>query len=303
MRLVREQACRSVVVVHSTVPAAEIVRGCLTSDSADVRVQACRSLGSMGVEEAAPALAERLESETRAENIAAAVFGLGSLRSRPAAGAVARRAGHGSAEVRAEVGRALGRFVEPETYGVIGKLAFDEAESVRQQTLLGIRDSGDGRLSSVLLKVLKTTAEGAVITAHDRALACWSAALLRPANRGLMERLAEQATTPVVPVMGGKEFEKDFVLVSACWALASCARDDESVRPLAAAVCTAHGRLMSATDAGNPAEGIYAFSAEVGEYARQARAFMAGEAIEPRPRPTGSARLHIRPILPSDTYE
>ena len=303
MRLVREQAGRSVVAVHRTVSAAAIVHGCLASEHADVRVQACRSLGSMGIKSSASALAELLESETRAENTAAAVYGLGSLRFIPAATAVARRATHADAGVRAEVGRALGRFAQPETYGVIGELAFDEAEAVRQQALFGIRESGDGRLSPVLLKVLKTTAEGAVITAQDRVLACWSAAVLRPVSRALMERLVEQATTPVVPVMGGKEFEQDFVLVSACWALASCARDDEATRPLAATTCTAHGRLFSETDAGNPAEGIYAFSAEVGEYARQARAFMEGKPAEPRPRPTSSPRLCIRPLPPSDTPE
>ena len=304
MRLVREQAGRSVVVVHRAVSAAAIVHGCLASSNVDVRVQACRSLGSMGVRSSAPALAEMLPRETRAENIAAVVYGLGGLRFISASNAVAQQAGHADAGVRAEVGRALGRLGQPETYAVLEKLVFDEAQTVRQQALLGIRESEDGRLSATLVKVLECTAEGGLITPQDRALACWSAAALRPVSSDLVKRLVTQATTPVVPVMGGKEFEQDFVLVSACWALASCARDDELTRPLAAAVCTAHGRALTGKAVDNDLpKGTYAFSAEVVDSARQARAFMDGRTVEPRPRPTGSPRLCIRPLPPPTTSE
>jgi len=286
--LVRCQAEETAVIINRDVPVADSVAARLADEFSYARYHACRILGRINARQYDRHLHGRLAKETIPENLGAVIFGLGCVNARFAAADVAAHGRHESPVVRKEVARALGCFQDPTTYDLINALIFDADDDTRQAAIISSGWIGDGKsFSASLLKTLKTF-DGRKMTALNRRASCWAAGRLRPVDKKLMSRLVTQATTPVVPVpMGPPEYEDDTVLVSACFALAQCTRDDPSVRERAVRVQKLHmydpppGQATAALLSGG-----MIYSAEVQEFARQARAYMTDEAVEKRPRPT-----------------
>jgi HEAT repeat protein len=283
--LVRRQAEDSLVIIHPASPVDKTAGKLLNASQAYTRFHVFRLLGRLDSRQFAKPIAARLPQETEPVNIAAAVFALGQFEARFAADAIARLATHKDPGVRTDVGRALGRLAVPKTYPTIQKLAFDKEDDVRQAAILGMGWIADGKaFNPTLLKVLKSVREGQM-SSPNRSAAVWAAGRTRPLALPLAKRLVVQATTPVVPgPMGEMLFEPDYLLASCDFALAQMARDDKSFFPQFKAVNEPHGKVFPPNT--EPPTGTIKFSAEVVEYARQAKAYLNHTTIAPLPRPT-----------------
>lgn len=284
--LVRIQAEQSLVLIATgiAVPAAAATK--LAADNADIRYHACRVLGHLEAKEYSKQVFTCLGRETRPKNVGSVIFALGQFKATFATDRVAALATHGAPEIREQVGAALGRLNVPKTYEIIKTLAFDKTSpETRLAAIRAMGIIGDGNaFNETLLKLLKSVTGH--ISGADRAMACWSIGRARPVSIPLMERLVLQATTPVIPADGMKEFEEDAVLASASFALSECSRADPKARPQAEIVLKTHSFKADENDP-NSYDGVTMTpSEEVREVARQARAYLEGTTIEPVPRPT-----------------
>lgn len=284
--LVRVQAEESLVRIATeiAVPAAAAAK--LATDNLDTRYHACRVLGRLEAKEYAKQVFACLGQETRPKNIGAVVFALGRFRARFATDRIAALATHGAPEIREQVGAALGLLNVPKTYGILKTLAFDKkSPETRLAAIRAMGIVGDGNaFNKTLLKLLKSVTKH--ITESDRAMTCWSIGRTRPVSIPVMKRLVEQATTAVIPADGMKEFEPDFVLASASFALCECSRADPKARPHAEAVLKIHSFKADPDDPDAYDDVTMAPSEEIRDVARQARAYLEGKAVRPALRPT-----------------
>ncbi len=283
--LVRCQAAASLTAIDPHCSVGDAVAERLTDANPFARCHVCRVLGETRADQHSQTVYEQLRRETIPRNVAAAVFALQRFNMRAVAAPVAALAQHEAPEVRREVAQALGVFAAPATFDVIRRLVFDPDAETRRRAVeaMGRIGAGDA-FNATILRVLKSVSETAVTSSLDRATACWAASRVRPIDMAVMKRMVTQATTPVIPVMGVMEFDSEPVLVSAAWALVQCAREQSSVLPLANTVLDIHSAAKS--DEASAAEdmGFYP-TPESSEYARQARAFLAGRRPEQRPQP------------------
>jgi len=298
--LVREAATSALARLHARgVSVEQFVAPHLDATSPYVRGAAYRTLGAIEARSFASRLAQALDKEKDAPPaLAGVVHACGRLGLRSCAAAIARYAAHPDVAVRIEVAGALGRLPAPETVPAMVRLAGDVDVRVRREAFRGMAAGGDGVYSRACLAILERVHSSDYITPDDRAWACWCAGRLHPADPALVRRLVLHATTPVVPVTGGKMFDADHVLVSAMFALVEIARRDAAFRPDAQKVIDALGREVDPGNVGGLAPGILVPSPALQEYARQAAAYLDGKSVAPRRRPLGTPRL---PLLPLET--
>jgi HEAT repeat protein len=283
--LVRREAEESLVVLHAKSPVDVAVSQRLDDPQPHARYHAFRILGRLNSRQFAQAIGTQLPSERLPINIAAAVFALGQFEAREAAAPIAALASHSDAGIRRAVATALGRLRVPATYETIRTLAFDNAVEVRQAAIISMGWIADGHaFNATLLKVLATVQESRMTSANHGA-AAWSAARCRPLSPAIAKRLVVQGTEAIIPgPMGEMLFEPDYVLASCDFALAQMARTNPDLLPQFTAIQAIHSRAVDPnTPTGN---NLLRPSAEVREYARQAKAYLAGTTIPPLPRPT-----------------
>jgi HEAT repeat protein len=284
--LVRRQAQETLVAIDSEAFVGDKLATLLPVAPVYARHHIYRVLGRLDHRQFADGVSERLKGEKDARNVASAVFALGQFEARFAAAQVAGLAGHPDAGVREEVARALGRMAVPATFDKIKVLAFDSEEPVREAAIVSMGLIADGSAFGVTLRKVMETVNEMKMSSANRAAGAWASGRCRPVDPDLMKRLVVQGTTPVVPgEMGEKLFEEDYVLVSVALALATCARHDAATRPLAETVLDAHSVVLPPGAIPEVPEALVP-SAEVVEYARQARALMNGGQVTPLPRPT-----------------
>ncbi|MCK5804895.1 MAG: HEAT repeat domain-containing protein [Lentisphaeria bacterium] len=297
--LVRRQVEESLVRIHAREPVAAAVSAMLNAPKAYSRYHAYRILGRLNSREYAQRIHTGLRREKKPVNVAAAVFALGQFEAAFAAEDVQRLASHTDPGVREGVGRTLGQLRVPKTYGTIKTLAFDKEETVRHAAIISMGWIGDGNVfNKTIFKVLKTVSM-LKMSGMNRSAAIWTAGRLRPIATPLMKRLVVQATTPVVPgEMGEMLFELDETLCSCTFALVQCARDDEAVKPFLETVLKAHE--LQVPEGHMLPEGVLLLpSAELREYARQARAYWNGARdIKQMPRPTNGMSFSYRRYKP-----
>ncbi|NOY80601.1 MAG: hypothetical protein GXP31_06305 [Kiritimatiellaeota bacterium] len=296
--LVRTQAVRTLGVLHTQgLDTGAAAARNLLSPAPAVRAAAYRALGVVGAREYAAALTDALEKDAdHSVALAGAIEGLGRLNVTSAASRIAHFVEYGDDWVRIATAAALGRLEVPETYPALARLATDPTPAVRRAAFFAITRTRKAAFAKTCTAVLEQTAAEDPILPADRALACWSAARLRPVDRRLAERLVVQATTPVIPMLGAKMFEPDHVLVSACFALAQMARDEPAVRPLAEKVLAACERRFTPEELRKQPPNTLVPSAYLREYARQARAFLENQKVQPRPRPLEKPSLPVTGI-------
>lgn len=294
--LVRREAEEVAVAMDRESPAGAAVAARLSAARFPGRGHLCRVLGRVGYAASAAAIHGTLADETEPEGVRDAVFALGRLGHRPAAGAVAALGTHASPLVRAGVGEALGRLTVPATYDTVRTLAFDPEESVRQATILGIGMTADGNAFSETVRRVLLLTRPEKMSSANRAAAAWAAGRLRPVAPELVKRLKVQATEPVVPgPMGEPLFEEDPVLANVDFALAALAREDPFARTTLAEVCSVH-RPNSSAGAQVSGSTAYVASSEVAECALQAQEYAAGTPVTPRPRPTTTMSFSVEPL-------
>ncbi len=300
--LVRAEAVRTLGTLHTRGfdTTVAIARN-LGAPAPAVRAAAYRALGVVGARKYIETVTSALEKDAdHSVALAGAIDALGRLNAKSAAGRIAHFAEHDDAGIRIETAAALGRLDVPETYPVLAKLATDPHRMVRRETFYAMARTRKAAFAGTCKAVLEQTSPEGPILPADRALACWCAARLRPVDRRLAERLVIQATTPVIPMLGAKMFEPDEVLVSACFALAQMARDEPAVRPLAEEVLAAHSREFSREELRNLVQVTLVPSDYLREYARQARAFLEGRDVRPRPRPLEKPSLPVTGLPRTD---
>lgn len=294
--LVRREAEEVAVAMDRECPAGAAVAARLSAARFPGRGHLCRVLGRVGYTASAAAVHATLAGETEPEGIRDAVFALGMLGYRPAAGEIAALGTHISPVVRAGVGEALGRLAVPATYGTVRTLAFDPEETVRQATILGIGVTADGTAFSETVRQVLLLTRPEKMSSANRAAAAWTAGRLRPIAPELVKRLKVQATEPVVPgPMGEPLFEEDAVLANVDFALAALAQEDPFARTTFAEVCSVHRPSPSA---GSQVSGstAYVATSEVAECALQAQEYAAGTPVTPRPRPTTTMSFRVEPL-------
>gem|GEM_PF-1406143 len=302
--LVRREAEDSLCKIHSRVPVIEAVAARIGDDFEPARLHVYRVLGRLGARDYARALAARLPREKDAEILAAVVDALYEFNADFAAAQIAGLHQHADPRVRCAVARALGRFAQPATYQVLGRLAFDPEETVRHNAIIGIGRIGNGTaFSDTLLRALETV-NSVQMSPRNRAAAAWAAGRTRPVRQPLVDRLVVQATVPVVPGPLGPEFESDVVLVSVSMALAQCARDMPALREHAKYVQKVHStpikhEIVMIEDVNLNAPMRLAPSLELLEYTRQIEAYMNNRSVAPQPRPV--QRLDFQYSVLQDT--
>ncbi|MCF7854368.1 MAG: HEAT repeat domain-containing protein, partial [Candidatus Pacebacteria bacterium] len=184
----------------------------------------------------------------------------------------------------------LGNATGPRVREAVLRAVSDPDTNVREASLLAMGRIAHPSFAPTLLTVLRSTSAGSDYSSKHRNIACWASGKLPSMPEDLAERLVRQATTPVIPVMGMMMFEPDYVLVSACWALAEGTRRDAALTPFAEKVITMQSRdTTNSAGMGSPNE--LSPSAEVREYARQAQAYMDGKPVQAHRRPTRDVHL------------
>ncbi len=293
---VREEAEETAVALHAEHPMADLTVKELRKSNPNIRFRAYNVLGRVGADVYRDAIAEAVRKERDPILIAAALKALYRLNDTEHEKLLLGFANHEADLVRENCALALGNLSSAQVMDTLKTLIGDDASAVREAALYAAGQIADPFFSPIFLMVLKSTGERSIYTSKHRSYACWGAGRIRPVDKQLAQRLVTQATTPVIPVMGMRMFEPDYVLASACFALAQCARDVPDILPLAEKVMAAHSKIPSREALRNQGPNDLLPSAELREAARQARAYLNGEEITQRPRPTRTISMIYRKL-------
>lgn len=293
---VREEAEETAVAIHSEHPMADLTVAELRQADPNIRLRSYNVLGRIGADAYRGAIGAALVNEHDSVLIAAALKALYRLGDTDHEELILSFADHDAEIVRANAVLAMGNLRSREVLGAVRTLIADSDSEVRRAALHAAGRIADPYFAPVFLNVLRSTGERSIYSSRHRSYACWGAARIRPVNDQLAQRLVEQATTPVIPVMGMRMFEPDYVLATAAFALAEIARDVPDVMPLAERVITAHSRVPTPDDLRNQGPGDLVPSAELREAARQAEAHLRGEDVAPQPRPTRTISMIYREL-------
>jgi HEAT repeat protein len=286
---VRQVAENALVRMHPELDVHQAAMAVFRGTAVRARAHAARTLGRTGAVPFGRELMGALEGETEPVLVSGVVHALGSLGAVYAAQSLDTLCSHGSAQVRAAAAEALGKLRVPATYARLMELAFDPDPRVQEASILAMARTESAVFSDVLRQILMDMdpSDGTVIRARERSLACWAAGRLRPVSMPLMDRLVTQATTPVIPLPGGRAFEEDSILITAAFSLVHCAHADARVRPLAETVIAAHM---------GPEMAFMPNSFELREYGRQALAFYERRPATPGLRPFRRVEFPFGPV-------
>lgn len=289
---VRLQAEDTLLALQSVAAVPAAAAG-IESPNPQVRFHSLNTLAKLKAKDRAAAVTARLPRETEPELLAAAMEAAGVLSTAADCGAaVIAQAAHASPLVRAAAAGALGRLREPNAVETLQTLSADAAPEVRLAAIVAMGRFPDARFAPTLLDILKRVSGNNPSSPDERMAACWAAGRIRPVDKGLLDRVVTQSTTPVIPTPIGPMFEGDALLANAAFALALAARDDARIRPQAERTLT----LMSTTPDAAPNPRVLQPSAEIREAARQARAMLEGGALSQELRPTDSV---VFPYVPA----
>jgi HEAT repeat protein len=293
---VREEAEESAVRLQADFPLDRQVAARLGDADPEVRFHSYNVLGRLGLADYGAQIAAALPREKTPRLSAAALRALARLQFAGAPDLLLGYARHDAAEVRAAAALTLGNISSDPAREAVKTLIADDDQDVRYNALLAAGRLAHPTFSPLMLHVLKSTGMNTIYYSTHRGAACWAAGRIRPVDPGVAQRLVTQATKPVIPAMGFMMFEPDYVLASACWALARCARDDETVRGLAEQVIAAHAVKPTPEDLRRAGPNALVPSAELQESARQARAYLEDRSVNPEPRPTRTIHMSYRRV-------
>lgn len=300
-RLLRLAAVESMVAMAGDFPVEEAVAAALRSRNPDARTSACRVLAGIRSGRYIDVLRKLTASSKRPGDIAAAIDALAAGGGRAGEQEILARGAHDSPVVRSAVASAVGALKLKSGYKLLTRYCLEEREeTVRRAAIRACGVSADVVFDGTLLTVLRRTdyrdaKNPEFLGADDRSWACWSAARLPALSDALSKRLWEQIRNKVVLTTDGPGPDSNRVRGCAVWALAVQARalQDAEIRRRADSALKWLTRPDSVVAEDGISRGLWA-------YAREARGFLEGKAVDPVPLRLGRVRFRHRPLTESE---
>ncbi|MCK5843511.1 MAG: HEAT repeat domain-containing protein [Victivallales bacterium] len=212
---------------------------------------------------------------------------LGLLKYDTAWKVVDKRASSANPAIRTAVAESLGIFAQNGSYDTILKLSDDKNAKVASEAIKAMGVTKSSSFKSRILRALKQVQSASTI----RSNACWSEARTGEPSSAAKAQLKRLALEQVIPAMGMKEYDSDYVRISATLALVDLGKSFPSAAESAKNVLT---KLQEDTTGD--------FEAQIAgdtlkEFARQAELYMNGKNNIPKTQfPTSKPMLTAKRI-------